>query len=180
MNTDVFLLVLAYFIPCYQAVSAVCSHSIKVSFQEEIISQVVHRNECFYCSKVTWKVHTKSGMPGAPLSLVLSHKSLSVKFGSCEHPVSLFWKQNWTHIDVYWNHYFSVITKSSVSAAHIIFWSHHCIKSIKREEERRINKANIIAKQKHCEKSLQQDIYWVIKCTCNRERASCPLYSFLS
>lgn len=179
MNTDVFLLVLAYFIHCYQIVSVACNHSVKVSFQKEIISQVLHRNECSYCSKVTWKVHIKSGMPGATLSLVPLYKSLSVKFGSCEHPVSLFWKQNWAHIDVCWNHYFNVLTKASVPAACIIFWSHHCIKSIKREEKR-INKANIIAKQKHCEKSLQQHIYWVIKCMCNRQSTSCPFYSFMS
>lgn len=97
-------------------------------------------------------------MTGAPLSSVPLYKLFSVKFGSCEHPVSLFWKQNWTNIDVCWNSYFDVLTKASVPTAHIIFWSPHCIKSTKRGKKK-INKANIIVKQKHGEKSLQQDIY---------------------
>lgn len=116
------------------------------TFQKEIISQVLHKNECFYYTKVTWKDYIKSGMTAAPLSLVPLYKSFSVKFGSCEHPVSLFWKQNWTNRDVFWNHYFDVLTKASVPTSHIIFWSHHYIKSIKKGEKKSIKQIPQLSK----------------------------------
>lgn len=126
---------------CLQSQQLMCK-----TFQKEIISQALHKNECFYYTKVTWKVYIKSGMTGAPLSSVPLYKLFSVKFGSCEHPVSLFWKQNWTNIDVCWNSYFDVLTKASVPTAHIIFWSPHCIKSTKREKKKSIKQISLLSK----------------------------------
>lgn len=115
------ILVLASCIPYYQqfVMAVITAVNVKDFPERKNNPKYYTKKKSFYCTKVTWKISIQSGTNCSVSNLVP------------EHPISSFCKQNGSDRDVGWNHSFDTSTKTSVPMAHMVFWSHRCIKRIK-------------------------------------------------